>query len=32
MALPREAKLAGFVLLLVVIFFGARAAGSHLGR
>ena len=28
---PREAKLAGFVLLLVVIFIGARLAGAHLG-
>jgi hypothetical protein len=27
----REAKLAGFVLLLIVIFAGAHAAGSHLG-
>ena len=27
----REAKLVGFVLLLVAIFVGAHAAGSHLG-
>jgi hypothetical protein len=27
----REAKLVGFVLLLVAIFIGAHAAGSHLG-
>ena len=27
----REVKLVGFVLLLIVIFVGARAAGSHLG-
>jgi len=27
----REAKLVGFVLLLVVIFVGARLAGSHVG-
>ena len=28
---PREAKLVGFVLLLVAIFLGARAAGGYLG-
>jgi hypothetical protein len=28
---PREAKLAGFVLLLAAIFAGAHAAGAHLG-
>jgi hypothetical protein len=28
---PREVKLAGFVVLLVVIFLGARMAGAHLG-
>ncbi len=27
----REAKLVGFVLLLIAIFVGAHAAGSHLG-
>ena len=27
----REAKLVGFVILLVAIFAGAHAAGSHLG-
>jgi len=27
----REAKLVGFVLLLIAIFIGAHAAGSHLG-
>ena len=27
----REAKLVGFVILLAVIFLGARVAGSHLG-
>ena len=27
----REAKLVGFVLLLMVIFVGAHVAGSHLG-
>ena len=27
----REARLVGFVILLVVIFLGAHAAGSHLG-
>ena len=27
----REAKLVGFVLLLVAIFVGAHLAGSHLG-
>ena len=27
----REVKLVGFVLLLIVIFVGAGAAGSHLG-
>jgi hypothetical protein len=27
----REAKLVGFVILLAVIFLGARAAGAHLG-
>ena len=29
--MAREAKLVGFVLLLIAIFVGARAAGSHLG-
>ena len=29
--MAREAKLVGFVLLLIAIFAGARAAGSHLG-
>ena len=29
--MAREAKLVGFVLLLVAIFVGAHAAGSHLG-
>ena len=27
----REAKLVGFVILLVAIFLGAHAVGSHLG-
>jgi hypothetical protein len=27
----REAKLVGFVLLLIVIFVGAHAAGSYVG-
>jgi hypothetical protein len=27
----REAKLAGFVILLAAIFMGAHVAGSHLG-
>jgi len=27
----REAKLVGFVLLLIAIFVGAHAAGAHLG-
>ncbi len=27
----REAKLVGFVLLLIVIFAGAHLAGSHVG-
>ncbi len=27
----REAKLVGFVLLLIAIFIGAHAAGAHLG-
>ncbi len=27
----REAKLVGFVLLLIAIFAGAHAAGAHLG-
>ena len=27
----REAKLVGFALLLVAVFLGAHAAGSHLG-
>jgi hypothetical protein len=27
----REAKLVGFVILLVVVFLGAHAIGSHLG-
>jgi len=27
----REAKLVGFVILLIAIFAGAHAAGSHLG-
>ena len=27
----REAKLVGFVLLLIAIFVGAHTAGSHLG-
>ena len=29
--MAREAKLVGFVLLLIAIFAGAHAAGSHLG-
>jgi hypothetical protein len=29
--LARDVKLAGFLLLLVAIFFGAHAAGSALG-
>ena len=29
--MAREAKLVGFVLLLVAIFVGAHAVGSHLG-
>ncbi len=29
--MAREAKLVGFVLLLIAIFVGAHAAGSHLG-
>ena len=28
----REAKLVGFVLLLIAIFVGAHAAGSHWAR
>ncbi len=29
--MTREAKLAGFVLLLILIFASARLAGSHVG-
>ena len=29
--MAREAKLVGFVLLLIAIFVGAHAAGTHLG-
>ena len=29
--MAREAKLVGFVLLLIAIFIGAHTAGSHLG-